>query len=140
MTNVNKSWLYDKGYGRPPAPRRFYQWPFGLITGKYGYSSDQVGQWEKYVLKRWIFVCNIYVCGLRQGEINSIRAPLAQLAERRSHNPEVVSSILTGGTADCMMFFVILQHNYFVITGIHHLYYCYSYLYSKNTKLTFSHH
>ena len=24
-------------------------------------------------------------------------APLAQLVERRSHNPEVVSSILTGG-------------------------------------------
>ena len=27
-----------------------------------------------------------------------ILAPLAQLAERRSHNPEVVSSILTGST------------------------------------------
>ena len=37
-------------------PPRFDQWPFGLITGKYGYSSDQVGEWEKYVLKRWIFV------------------------------------------------------------------------------------
>ena len=32
------------------------------------------------------------------GKLCSPLAPLAQLAERRSHNPEVVSSILTGST------------------------------------------
>ena len=31
-------------------------------------------------------------------------APLAQLAERRSHNPEVVSSILTGSTSSSFAF------------------------------------
>ena len=55
LTNVKKSLLYDKGYGRPRAPRRFCQWPFGLITGKDGYSSDQVGQREKGVFKRSVF-------------------------------------------------------------------------------------
>ena len=32
-------------------------------------------------------------------------APLAQLVERRSHNPEVVSSILTGSMQDCIKFY-----------------------------------
>ena len=32
------------------------------------------------------------------GDRPKTSVPLAQLVERRSHNPEVVSSILTGGT------------------------------------------
>ncbi len=39
-------------------------------------------------------------------------APLAQLAERRSHNPEVVSSILTGSTSSSFAF--SYQHGYFL--------------------------
>ena len=39
-----------------------------------------------------------YVYELGKSEMSSISSPLAQLAERLSHNPEVVSSILTRST------------------------------------------
>ena len=43
-------------------------------------------------------MCVVVYSVLYMYVVQSMSAPLAQLVERRSHNPEVVSSILTGST------------------------------------------
>lgn len=50
----------------------------------------------------------IVMVDLEVRKMCSSLAPLAQLAERRSHNPEVVSSILTGSTSSSFTFYSMI--------------------------------